>query len=81
MEKIDIQNESKVQSREVFRLAAGTATTYSFDKCVLGFLDRNSQQDIIYQDVDWAITINMENCICYNAYRAVIDIYDINNNT
>ncbi len=77
LEKIDIQNKSTVTSREVVRLIPDAAHTLTLDKCVLGFASRNDQQDIIYQDVDYALTINVENCMFYNAYRAVIDLYDV----
>lgn len=71
---LDIQNTSTGESNEVIRQAASNPT---FKNCVMGFASRNSEQDILYYGTDTASTISFENCMFYNAYRAVVDFYDV----
>ena len=75
---IDIQNLSTGTSDEVFRLAAGMAA-FTAQDCLLGFVGINSQQDIVYYDSATNIIINLQNCICYNAGRAVVDVFSETN--
>ena len=79
IEKIALENQETGTSDECIRLVPDATHTLTLSKCVIGFDSRNDQQDIIYQSVDQELTINAENCMFYNAYRAVVDLYRINN--
>lgn len=76
---LDIQNTSTGGSDECIRWAPGGNDTVTVKNSVLGFASRNIEQDIFYVDQNslYDFIINFENCMFYNAYRAVVDAIDV----
>ena len=72
IEGMDISNQSTGTSDEVFRLNADNVDLVA-KSCLLWLGARTDQQDIVYNDSKTSCTVLLENCIGWNAYRAVID--------
>ena len=73
---LDIQNTSTGQSDEVIRDNLSDTLAITIKNSILGFPSLNAEQDIYFTDEDRDRTITFEQCMFYNARRAVIDFYD-----
>jgi hypothetical protein len=80
VEGMDISNQSTGVSDEVFRLNADNVDLIG-KFCLLWLGARIDQQDIAYNDSKSSCSVLFENCIGWNAYRAVIDQYNGGNST
>ena len=68
----EIEHVGTGVSAEIFRFVVGA--TLNLDSMLLYFSSRTDQQDIIYTN-GAVVTVNAENCVAYNAYRAFLDQY------
>lgn len=69
---LDIQHAGTGVSNEIFR--NNVSNTLLVKNSVLGFNSRTDQQDIYYNEQ--VANVTFENCMFYNAYRAVVDLYN-----
>ena len=71
---MDISNQSTGSSDECIRLNADNVDLVC-DSCLMWFGSKNSEQDIIYNNSKSGCTVSLENCIAWNAGRAVVDMF------
>ena len=70
---LDLQNTSTGVSDECISIVnSSNSSDVTLTNCIFGFSTPTDQQDIVY-GLEFNGTILFENCIFYNAYRAIID--------
>lgn len=76
---LDLGNQSTGTSDEVCRIQISNRTI-KFNACLLWFSARNDEQDLVYIQAS-GTTLEFLNCVGWNAYRAVVDGYNIGGTT